>query len=53
MTGFDPTAPRRDTDDDRPDDVPDNVVPPEELVEELVEDAPSSGDGDQPDGTQR
>ncbi len=34
MTGFDPTAPARDTDRDEPEAVPDNVVPPESLTED-------------------
>ena len=33
MTGFDPTAPLRDTEQDEPEQFPDNVVPPEELTE--------------------
>lgn len=33
MTGFDPTAPLRDTDQDEPERVPDNVVPPEDLTD--------------------
>lgn len=36
MTGFDPTAPARDTDEDAPDEVPDNVVPPESLTPDGV-----------------
>ena len=32
MTGFDPTAPLRDTEQDEPEQFPDNVVPPEELT---------------------
>ncbi|MBE7187237.1 hypothetical protein [Jatrophihabitans endophyticus] len=36
MTGFDPTAPDRDTDVDEPDRVPGNVVPPESLEDDEV-----------------
>jgi hypothetical protein len=33
VTGFDPTAPNRNTDDDEPEVFEDNVVPPEALTD--------------------
>ena len=48
MTGFDPTAPDRDTTDDEPDAVPDNVVPPEDLTDTDTTPAPSTSDEDSP-----
>ena len=43
MTGFDPTAPARNTEKDEPAEFADNVVPPEALTED--ESAPSTPDG--------
>lgn len=45
MTGFDPTAPDRDTSKDAPDEFPDNVVPPEVLTED--DGVPAGADDDQ------
>jgi hypothetical protein len=44
MTGFDPTAPDRDTDKDEPEKFPDNVVPPETLIEDDTDDSPAPTD---------
>ena len=45
MTGFDPTAPDRETDDDEAERVPGNVVPPESLED----DGPIAGTAPQPE----
>ncbi|WP_375485996.1 hypothetical protein [uncultured Jatrophihabitans sp.] len=50
MTGFDPTAPDRDTDRDEPDEVPGNVVPPENLTGDSVHEQDEPGQQDAPRG---